>query len=1646
MFLYPTNALVEDQITRLRRALDPEGAINRRIGRNRLYFGRYTGATPGLGDPPTGTQRAKQSIRAREGDLFRRIRSEYQGVIDRTTKGNGEVDVDLKFEFPDVDSTEMISRWDMLAHPPDILITNYSMLNVIMMREREEVIFRATKEWLKNPENIFTLVVDELHGYRGTAGTEVALVVRKLLDRLSLSPDSPQLRCIGTSASLDEGNEGFAEEFFSQSSKSFLIIPGVPDPLPPKRTIDGSKYSAILDRISNGETTIDEFQDFLIKDRSIEALASACSDEEGTIRATAIDDISSTLFGGQPADRELNAILGALPELGLNDTFRFHMFLRNVRGLWACSDPVCTSVDDEYKFDSRTVGKLFSSPRYTCFCGGRVLELTYCLRCGEVYLGGFTSGEDSLSGPWYLFPKETDASSIQSQLVNQRPYGAYIWYWPKPPEDIGDVWRHSIPNGGGNMSFHFGSALYEPKLGLLQRGNIHNATGTMLIVSDPPNGSEARVPALPERCPSCDWESYNSDSLAAFFKGVVKTPIARSASGFNRTVQVVIDSLMRDLGSEASDRRTIVFSDSRDDAAKTSSGIALNHYRNVLRQCLFKILRQSRPKSVLLRAAANDELTDPNEISVVDSIKSENPNLWAAYRMEALVDEIPPSQREIINTFEDTESADEWGGLDWNSLVVRAEKWLCDVGINPAGPGASRQNFSISDGRESQWWTAYRSVIGELPGMVNSDLGQSFKNDQQMLLSSNIGESVFAYAGRDFESIGMGWLQPVNSAGLDYERLSPLPDQAARALVVGTLRILGLKGRRKPNLGSDQFATNIPKALRDYITAVATRYSTDETNLLSAVIGLLQNHGCIDTDHHVVLGRTMLAIRDDNNNTMLECERCSTKHLYPEQEVCTRANCNHQVLVENNIVQDDDYYRWLGGQSGQRLKTAELTGQNSLEEQRKRQRLFKGVALDGEPELFSGLDLLGVTTTMEVGVDIGSLRSVVMANMPPRRFNYQQRVGRAGRRGQPFAYALTVCRDREHDDFYFRNADRITGEKPPQPYLDLDQEVILKRGVAAEILRRSFLDLPTDIDAPRRTRESLHGNFGLTNEWESTYREPTQVWIQANQAEIEVITDLITKYSHFEEPELLVKWATDALIGEIDALVNDRTFYNDEFSLLLANAGVLPMFGFPSRIRNLYNGRPNSSDDESNIVANRSLEIATSLYAPGRTTVKDGQVHTSIGFAAWELSSRNPRPIDPLTGPSSLESCSTCGSLWRDPDPQGNSLCDVCGDIGTPINLYQPLGFRTNYHADDYDDNIEDASSSTLVQVVLQRPALRHEQVGPCHLDIYEQGSRYVINNNFGKSFEISNLSDGTSIVADKGLYPNRFLLPDTGTVPTTKGAFGTASTTDIMTIELKGLLGVHEGVIPYSKEDLPSGRAALTSFAQALRREAARHLDVDSEELDVGIQPVRVGSTYSGRIWLADSLENGAGYAGFLGDPGEFEKVLKKLQITCERFMSDDHVARCDRSCPDCLMSYENRRDHPLLDWRLAIDMAELAMGKELDTSRWLEREEPLISTFMDTFQHLISGNNQIEEQTLNGYKSLTGSNATGIRAAIFGHPLWVSDPAHLNEQMAERRYEAMSLLPDNSQAAGEQVKVFDLWVLERNPATVFGWLVGGD
>lgn len=215
VILYPTNALVEDQIVRLRRAvrsLKAQGAAP-------IWFARYTGASPGAVQFKKGREIPWHDDRKDEmSSMMTDLCKEYDDMV-----ANGASESTLG-QFCDPRFAELVTRLDALRTPPDILVTNFSMLNVMLMRTQEDALFESTTRWLNaNENNVFTIVVDELHLYRGTPGSEYAMTVRNLLNRLEISPDSPQLRCIGTSASLTGDGSGitFLEQFFGVDRTSF---------------------------------------------------------------------------------------------------------------------------------------------------------------------------------------------------------------------------------------------------------------------------------------------------------------------------------------------------------------------------------------------------------------------------------------------------------------------------------------------------------------------------------------------------------------------------------------------------------------------------------------------------------------------------------------------------------------------------------------------------------------------------------------------------------------------------------------------------------------------------------------------------------------------------------------------------------------------------------------------------------------------------------------------------------------------------------------------------------------------------------------------------------------------------------------------------------------------------------------------------------------------------------------------------------------------------------------------------------------------------------------------------------------------------------------------------------------------------------
>ncbi|SQI23200.1 helicase [Salmonella enterica subsp. arizonae] len=280
LVLYPMNALVEDQMARLRKTLDSDEArqtMEHHFAGNRIFFGQYTSATPVTGyasHPRLSGDRSEKNRRARNLEKLRkalnRIDCNQQAARAFDENKNEKSSEKTRYIFPSTDGGEMVSRWDMQAAPPDVLVTNASMLGAMLSREVEDAIFDMTREWLMNNDDAyFYLVFDELHLMRGSAGTETAMLIKSLIIRLGL--DDPKhrykLRLLASSASLPmDGADGeqsrkYLRDLFApfgtyrdsrdtgSDAPDFwrnCVIEGAPFIPEPERKVDARPFAALM--------------------------------------------------------------------------------------------------------------------------------------------------------------------------------------------------------------------------------------------------------------------------------------------------------------------------------------------------------------------------------------------------------------------------------------------------------------------------------------------------------------------------------------------------------------------------------------------------------------------------------------------------------------------------------------------------------------------------------------------------------------------------------------------------------------------------------------------------------------------------------------------------------------------------------------------------------------------------------------------------------------------------------------------------------------------------------------------------------------------------------------------------------------------------------------------------------------------------------------------------------------------------------------------------------------------------------------------------------------------------------------------------------------------------------------------------------
>lgn len=1645
LILYPMNALVEDQLARLRKALDGDEAratMDEIIEGNRIFFGRYTSDTPvtgfnihpripALDDYKRRARRLKRLFE--EMVQFERTQRE---VRRRVANGDAGFSEDDRFLFPAVDGSELLSRWDMQARPPDLLITNVSMLGAMLNREVDAPIFDKTREWLtSNDDAYFYLVLDELHLQRGAAGTEVSYLIRLLLSRLGVADAAHRhkVRILASSASLPtDGEEGLRSQAYlwdmfgslgtwtadgrgatNASAWARTIVPGEAEVENPRGTNqpptepfveflrryggDGAEpacagepalYEAEWRRAASAlAVASDGSLEQVVREAIEEAgrrLAAACwSAEDGRARAIEVTQLSQLVFGR--SDEGLEALRGLLLVRGLGDafpswfpevakakplaapSFRLHTFFRSIEGLYAPLDGGGAGVAEEFRSPGRKIGALSLERATSTGLGDesqpplRLLEVLYCECCGELFVAGTRRKRGS--NEYELLPNEADLDGLPDGAASQRfedlSYEQYCVFWPTDRTEA-----PRVADTSSQTPESWAPARIDPATGVVRiigpGGEVPatNLRGWLFVRGTRQDrhgrGNQHRGTNVPYQCPACETDYSprrieNSPRLS---------PVRHFRTGFAKTTQLLASDLFHLLKLHTSAPKLVSFSDSRQDAAKAALDIESRHHEDVRRDVLISELRgaqQGMPRPAEIEARLSELRDQRRRAEDAEDVQEERRLTQEIERMRSARLQAGEGSLRVGDILEDPRQPQFFGRRDAREPLKPLIRAFVSLGIHPIHPAGTRRFKAEADG-ETRWFD-WHELFDQRDGQFDwrDDVqSQKWINQARMTLVEQmqklVNEVLLSRTYFSIEESGLGYLCLPRSLFAADE--STFARYSAFIRVFGdAYRLLDSPYDRTPDPWADENAIGRTNRVLRFATALWGAEARQRLrDVLEKLAAAAHRDGLLTT----AALRVRLASADDD---FWRCDKCARVHLHRGAEICTRCFAAlprspsgkvREILTSNFLAK-----RLVRAGAGAfRLHCEELTGQT--EDGADRQRKFRGILFpqfrpkrdaDGRkvrdenddevlvpvdpyflPER-EEIDLLAVTTTMEVGIDIGPLQAILQANMPPQRFNYQQRVGRAGRRKQAYSVVLTVCRTKSHDLYYFREPRKITGDIPPPPFLTKRMPNIARRFLRKRWLNAGFARLrdsqagpwPADVMRP----PDIHGEFMATDEYFANgWRERLRAALVAEEASTRQFVSLLCEESPLEFEDV---WAgIDDLLREIDQLGIRRESKRYGLAHSLAEQGDLPMYGMPTRVRDLYVGHRESSATRENewVTIDRDLDLAVFEFAPGSVIVKDKREHVCIGFTgplpSFIFKSPPGMHVTPLSvafgDPFWMLECVNCGSWFR-LEQQPTEQVGDCSSCRSPleprrsIECREPLGFRTNFRPSSDADSEGPSGRHRSIQSEAGAVDLAECQGSNLSMYVSRQIKTYRLNRGALDPARPGAWLGFSAVAGEERLQRRRreVFLDDQmiaddylGGAPDGPDEFNpyavnrasrvnriwlaAPKTTDAVYLAPTSVprgLSVDRVVGARTLEGLQGDqalaalastavRAAALSASFILVSRAALELDVDPEEFDV-IEPRLFrprGGTAVPVLQFADHLVNGAGFCEALGAP----------------------------------------------------------------------------------------------------------------------------------------------------------------------------------
>ncbi len=1500
--LYPMNALVNDQLRRLRSTLDSSESLawqQNNLNGNLIHFGRYTSQTELPGHP--------------EEDRRRRRWKEYMGKISTGWESVGE-DLRSSGGWPRPDGAEMLSRWDMQAAPPDILVTNYSMLEYMLVRPIEAAIFEQTKEWLAaSPDHILTLVLDEAHSYTGAQGTEVAYLIRRLFERLDAPPD--QVRCVATSATLGETEDDlrrarrFASDLFGHPEERFSVVRAqvkeAPGNLPPptldelrafadfqrhiERVVDGTGdehvAAAVRDLVANlGErVSVEEPSEMLYlalhghpRLLDVRRFTARRAREFGAVSDEVWGDLGSQQDRYQATAGLLTA--GAYARSGGNKNSdvppllpsRLHLMFRGLTGLWACLDPECPEVVGDGGV--RPCGKLYSEPRIWCDCSSRVLEMFHCRVCGLLFLGGIPDGE-GLEGR--LWPYEKD---LESGFQNYDRYRMFAI------EDPGSAGAGQTDWAEERRSVRTTAVVNRTDL---------DHTRTVWVGTNPKTYGQR-----PSTCPRCNARKGAFSEVVRPMRSTGPQPLrvliehafrcqppreerrvearqstagpARPRRWFKAKAERE-DPASPEVANPNRGRKALVFSDGRQEAATLAGNLTFLHARDLFRQFLLVVLEEHSKRNGRVELPVPQLRERVMELAIrrgVDPTFGEVENFWSTLGASAY--EAQKSAAPILDAYLRREIADREVGVE----TLGFARWVLDFEgedvmeiIPPLSPFDTRETVAL-------FYAVLRILAAENVILPSNGDPQSWPRELVETWSrktvirppfSDPGAFVWSPQGQNRLT---RYLQAVvRSAGLPSERVGSIMEELWEDYLLDTALL--------PTTGN-RVGWGIP------ITRLALAPLPDQVFVCSAC-------GYLSAE----------AVRDI-------CARCQGPCLAVSDREVAVSDRNYYRKLARLALSDGEYPDPFP------LRALEHTAQISATNAAMRERHFQDRFVSSGPEQEDPreqrVDVLSVTTTMEMGIDIGDLTTVGLNGTPPTVANYQQRAGRAGRRSDDTATVITFVRDRSHDQYYYsRVADIVTG-RVRVPEVHLDNPVIARRHVNSLVLQRYFSRLEISDD-----ETNLFGAFGRV----AGFR-------RVGPGSLQELSKALSAGKFREEVEGASRRAVpgwESMVGEwLDGLPElirsglERVRDDEDLLATLITRGVLPRYAFPVDLVALWTREPSRYTRGEEV--QRDLQIALSEYAPDAEVVIDGWRYRSVGLYT-------PYEANPVYEPDVwFYECPDCHYVQvaeKVTEEPGWTGCPMCGAPITgggkrrAVPGIRPQGFRTDWtrKGEKYRGGVrERAGFATAAQLSAGETASQGEVRCSGRLWVHRRtGDLYTVNHGPGDvpGFWICprcgrNLKHQTQ-------DHRRPAHPATkcGGRPQSRSSLLHSFQSDV------AMLAVNLPDTLDANPSLPSGRAAWLSLGSALLRSAAAYLQIDTAELAAGVRPwIDLQGRLLGEIFVHDTLPNGAGYAEEVA--ANIEGILREALGLCAQCPGG-----CETACYRCLLDYGNQQHHGLLDRHLA-------------------------------------------------------------------------------------------------------------------------------